>query len=769
MARKGSKREVLRSWKEISDYLGQSIKTCRRWEIELNLPVRRLEDTPKARVFAYPEELDQWVSRTEKSKGESIRIKKKRIRISTSAAVVVSGVMICTLLYFLYLRKDATGPSAVRSLAVMYFENHTGDANLDTWSRALPLGLIHSMQQLKSIRMVTADKMNAALEYLGLSQMKTYSPEDIRKVAKRTRAEYILLGYFFKTGDRVRIDFILKNTVDPELIGSKTVEGIGESTFLGAVDDALSWVKSCFDLKPSESEKAFTDIFTDSTEALKLYAEGRRLLQKQDYAGSIQALRKALEYDRELVLAYKLISESYAYLLDYEAAREYAERALSVIESDEARISSRDRYLVLGWAKALLAGSAARAIKTYEEMLDHYPHDEEALIYLGSSYRNCEEWHRAQQVFTKVLETSPEVAAPNLAMIYMAQGLYNEAYKFIGDHEHEYPRKSVFHLDLSLSHLYKKNFDFALIEIENALALEPESYRFKGFLGNIYRIKGNFRKAERIFRELINSSHPTSAIRGRLWLAQLLLSRGRYGSCKQEIVQAIKESGEHDIDLDIHALLFLSYVDLRINMLDEALHAADKAEKAAHKIESRRERMRAMNLRGLIQLEMKQFDEAKKTAEALRNIIAESEIPKFMRYYHHLAGRISEKENRMDDAKDHYERALQLHSFEFWPDADEQAFFLYPAALLEYEQGDPDTALEQFEKIKKLTTGRLGWGDIHANSCYFLGKIYEKKGWAGRAAAQYDAFLELWAHADQPTPEVADAGQRIAALTKDKY
>lgn len=51
----------LDSWKEISDYLERSEKTCRKWEKEFGLPIHRLEDSPKARVFAYREELDKWI------------------------------------------------------------------------------------------------------------------------------------------------------------------------------------------------------------------------------------------------------------------------------------------------------------------------------------------------------------------------------------------------------------------------------------------------------------------------------------------------------------------------------------------------------------------------------------------------------------------------------------------------------------------------------------------------------------------------------------
>jgi len=56
-----TERSILESWKEISGYLKRSEKTCQRWEIELGLPIHRLDGTPSARVFAYPEELDHWI------------------------------------------------------------------------------------------------------------------------------------------------------------------------------------------------------------------------------------------------------------------------------------------------------------------------------------------------------------------------------------------------------------------------------------------------------------------------------------------------------------------------------------------------------------------------------------------------------------------------------------------------------------------------------------------------------------------------------------
>jgi formylglycine-generating enzyme required for sulfatase activity/dienelactone hydrolase len=60
--------QILDSWKEITEYLGRSRKTCLRWEKEFDLPIHRLDGTPKARVFAYKDELDRWLKETLKGK-----------------------------------------------------------------------------------------------------------------------------------------------------------------------------------------------------------------------------------------------------------------------------------------------------------------------------------------------------------------------------------------------------------------------------------------------------------------------------------------------------------------------------------------------------------------------------------------------------------------------------------------------------------------------------------------------------------------------------
>jgi hypothetical protein len=62
VASNGKKESILTSWKEIAAYLDRDVRTCVRWEKRYGLPVHRLERDSKAKVFAYKEQIDQWLA-----------------------------------------------------------------------------------------------------------------------------------------------------------------------------------------------------------------------------------------------------------------------------------------------------------------------------------------------------------------------------------------------------------------------------------------------------------------------------------------------------------------------------------------------------------------------------------------------------------------------------------------------------------------------------------------------------------------------------------
>ena len=92
------------------------------------------------------------------------------------------------------------------------------------------------------------------------------------------------------------------------------------------------------------------------------------------------------------------------------------------------------------------------------------------------------------------------------------------------------------------------------------------------------------------------------------------------------------------------------------------------------------------------------------------------------------------------------------------------ALYMHSLASGYTQNGDIDQAIKTYEKISLLTCGRFFWGEIYAKSYYKLGRLYEEKGWKGKAIESYEKFLSFWKDADPGIAEIEDAKERLAAL-----
>jgi tetratricopeptide (TPR) repeat protein len=344
-------------------------------------------------------------------------------------------------------------------------------------------------------------------------------------------------------------------------------------------------------------------------------------------------------------------------------------------------------------------------------------------------------------------------------------GLYDKALEILHAYRGVYDESS-FRLQMSDIYFCEGRTDLALREAEIALSLAPEDDNTLQIrhTGNIYHIKDDFLKAEESYRRLLKKSITQDQLSGRYRLGYLYLTQGNYEKSRKEVllgIEGVRKSNLQSSETEF--LLLLAYLNLQKKHYTEALNLLTQTQEIAQEINLGESKLRAMQLRGLTFLEMKNLNEAKRTAEELKQFVEKTGIQITMKYYYFLKGIIAQEEGMLSQSIND----LEL-SFSMLPHQqgiiDEHAFYLNSLASAYYQIGNLEKARSLYEKIISLTTGRLQWGDIYAKSFYQLGKICQKKGWEGKAIEHYEKFIQLWANGDPDLPETADARKQLDAL-----
>jgi serine/threonine protein kinase/Tfp pilus assembly protein PilF len=697
-------------------------------------------------------------------------LKKAFIPALIVLAIAISAVIIWQLLP----QKEAipSAPSDKPSLAIVYFENNTGDESLDHWRKALCELLIADLTQSKHIRVLSSDRLLDVLGDLNQTEARSLSSTVLKQVAARGGSTHILRGNYTKAGEQFRIDAILQEASTMESIGSDRIEGTGEESFLVMVDELTRKVKAHFELSEEEIaediDEDVAQITTSSPEALKHYIEGRKYHLENVYEKSIEMMEKAIAIDPDFAMAYRSMSMAYSNIGFVPQANEMMKKALDLAD----RLPARERFFIQADFLSRSEKTLNKSIEAYKNLLDLYPDDSSARHNLALRYQNIGKFHEAfeQYEINRKNENLSLIGYGNLASVYQDVGSYDKAREVIEEALQLYPDSPVPHQELALHYQMEGKYDLALAEIEKAFALDPATgtqvYRLN-FLrrARINFYSGNLVAAAEDFRGLQKQKEPQAIYVGTMGLANLDILQGKFMGIKDMLRPFIDLSMKYGVYWPISEIYQkFAYIDLRKGDLQEVLKDCDKAIEFALKTEnpSSPNRMRrALCLKGLAYLQLNAIEESTKTAEELRVSLLDSPNPNLMHYYHHLRGMIDLEQSNFSGAIENFEKGLTLQTSD---PHDRRADYIESLAKAYASSGDIDRAQAEFEKITSTVVDRYSYGDIYARSFYELGKIYVQKGWKGKAIEQYTKFLDLWKNADPGLPEVEDAKKRLAAI-----
>jgi tetratricopeptide (TPR) repeat protein len=315
-------------------------------------------------------------------------------------------------------------------------------------------------------------------------------------------------------------------------------------------------------------------------------------------------------------------------------------------------------------------------------------------------------------------------------------------------------------LSLGMNYLCRRQFSSALAEVEKAYLLDPPLIGGHENTGWILICKDDLVNAERVCEQDVEPSW---------YLWHISLVRGRFSEAIK-LARRDLEEGEWDLNIRANVYGALPFVLEKAGRSNEALEALDHAQKTVVRSQEPwllgmlSVDMTFLVLKAKILAGIGSFDEAQKTADALRALIEKESKPKELRWYDYLIGLVELGRKNYPEAIRHLKKAAESLYFENGICHDPHALLFDALARAFYESGDLDRARVQYERITLLTSGRLNHGDIYAKAFYALGKIAEQSGDKVEARGRYRKFLALWKDADPGLPEVEDVVKRLAGL-----
>jgi serine/threonine protein kinase/Tfp pilus assembly protein PilF len=679
-------------------------------------------------------------------------------------ALVVIAIVIAGIIIWQVLPKKKvipTAPSDKPSLAILYFENNSGDKNLDNWRSGLSEMLITDLSQSKYLHVLSGDRIYSLLEKLKLIENEKYSTDDLKKVAAQSRASHILRGSYITAGDKFIVSASLMKTDTAEVISSIREEGKGEASLTDSVDRITRRIKSDLNLTEeqisADLDRSLADITTKSPEAYKYYAEGNKLHLQSRYREAVPYFERAISIDPEFAIAYRFMAVAYSNLGNIPKRKEYLKKAMELKD----RLSEKERYLIEGTYYLTYEDTYDKARTAFTKLLEIYPDHTVALSNLALTFYMLDQYEEAIPYFERAKSAKTEFAPTynQLATCYRARGDYNQAKQVLEFYLENIGDSVAIRRGFAIHYRLLGEYDLALSEIEKAFAINPKDISILNVQAQVYLYKGDLENAENVCWKLMEFTEPGARYLSTSQFDNLDLILGRYERDKSRInslIDFMRNTGVKWAESNAHR--WLAYIHIQTGNFDEAVRECEQSWKYAVEAERPGLQRETLHLKGLAYIRQGSLAEAEQTAEELKRLIESGMDKKSIRLYYHLAGLIKLEKKNYAKAVDLIRKAISLVLYQ------SDALYIDSLASVYYKSGNLKKAQEQYEKIISLNDGRLGYNDIYAKSFYMLGMIYEQQGNKGKAIEHYERFLELWKNADPGLTEVEEAKKRLAAL-----
>ncbi len=304
-------------------------------------------------------------------------------------------------------------PAPPLALAVMPFQNSSGDQSWDWLGPSLADMLSTDVGQSSHLRTVPPDRVQQVFHDLRIAPNSIVDSSTLSRVAEFTNADTLVWGQYTKLGNQIRIDANLQDRKHNRTIQVKA-EAASQKDLSAAVDRLADQIRKNLALSSDIVKELQAQSFkptSSSVDALRDYNEGLQFLRQGNNLEAQKRLQASTNEDPQFAVAWSRLGEAYSALGYDSDAEQSARRAVDLSQN----LPLAERYFIEA-SLARVTKDNKKAIAAYENLARSFPDNLDVLYSLGSLYEDERDLDKARTYYGKVLASDGKNLDALLAM-----------------------------------------------------------------------------------------------------------------------------------------------------------------------------------------------------------------------------------------------------------------------------------------------------------------------------------------------------------------
>jgi len=689
-------------------------------------------------------------------------------------AVLTAAVLVLVLWQVLSREKIISAPIIDNSIAVISFENQTGDKTYDYLQKAIPSLLITSLENAGSFYVATWERMYDLLRQMGKGEVQNIGRDLGFDLCRREGIQAIVIGSFIKMGDTFATDVKVLDVASKKLIKSASSQGDGIDSILKSQINILSI--EIFQAVNMPQEKTdlpavrIAEVTTESMAAYQWFLKGKEAHEKFFNPIAVEHLNQAIELDPKFAAAYLYLGHARMGITERDAALENYRKAKSLAD----RTTEKERLLIDAEYYNWFERESGKRTQILQELVAKYPREKQVYLEFGNMYGGRNMYAEAVEQYEKALALDPDwgYVLNQLAYVYSDWGDYEKAIEYFQKYIDVSPGEPNPIDSMAEQYFRMGRLDEALLKYKEALNIIPV-FDSSLKIAFIYAIKEDYALTEEWLSRFISDiDSPGRKAEGYLWQGIFAFLQG-----KRELAIANLLKGEELADRPRKSSL--DYV--RAWMYFEQ-------EQYTHSLEYIRETWDALleylpdsirfrsfytSEQGLIAARLVKVDEARKMLAEIKPLLDKAETPFTRNKIRHRLNLLEAEIFLAEKTPDQAVTVLENMTHEPIPNLSTDSYGPYNLPFRQdflarayIQAGRLDDAIKEYEKKIVFNPVDKDYHLIHPVYHYQLAKLYQDKGLNAKAIEQYEKYLTIMRDADAGIAEVENAKSRLAELKK---